>query len=93
MLKSAGMNTAGAALIFTALGHHPALMALDVAHANTTKDLDARYNYIEDGAVEPLIIMLTNVKTLRSFTLGVTAISREGLNNIKPALRASNLFH
>jgi NLR family CARD domain-containing protein 3 len=91
-LKSCGLKTAGAIALFTALRNHPKLCVLDVSHAYTTKDLDARYNYIEDGATESIIDMLTHLRTLRSFSLGITAMSRDCLNSIKPALRSSNLF-
>lgn len=93
VLKSVGLNTAGATAIFTALQNHPKLLALDVAHAYTTEDLGVRYNYIEDGATASLIAMLTRLRTLRSFSLGVTAMSSASLDSIKPALRASGLFY
>lgn len=66
---------------------------LDVAHAYTTKDLNSRYNYIEDGATKSLIDMLAHLTTLRSFSLGITAMSPESIDNIKPVVRASNLFY
>jgi hypothetical protein len=91
-LKSCGLKTAGAIALFTALRNHPKLCVLDVSHAYTTKDLDARYNYIGDGATESVIDMLTHLCTLRSFTLGITAMSRDCLDSIKPALCSSNLF-
>ena len=53
-LKSCGLKTAGAIALFTALRNHPKLCVLDISHAYTTKDLDARYNYIGHGAMAPL---------------------------------------
>jgi NLR family CARD domain-containing protein 3 len=92
-LKSCGLKTAGATALFSALRNHPKLSVLDVGHAYTTEDLSVRYNYIEDGATESIIDMLTHLRTLRAFTLGITAMSRESLDSIKPALRSSNLFY
>ena len=92
-LQSCGLKTAGATALFAALRDHPKLCVLDVSHAYTTKDLGARYNYIEDGATESVIDMLTHLRTLRAFSLGITAMSRACLDSMKPALRSSSLFY
>jgi hypothetical protein len=74
-LKSCGLKTVRAMALFEALRSHPKLSVLDVSHAYTTKDLDVRYNYLEDGVTESLIDMLTHLRTLRAFVLGITAMS------------------
>ena len=93
ILKSIGLKTAGATAVFTALGNHPKLLTLDVSHAYATPDLKARYNYIEDDAAGSIIDMLAHVRTLQSFSLGITVMSRETLDSIKPALRSSSLCY
>ena len=94
MLKSIGVKTAGAQAIFTALRDHPKLFTLDVGHAYTTRDLKgARYNFIQDGALESLKEMLENLRTLRYFNLGISAMSRSALDELKPIVRESNLIY
>jgi hypothetical protein len=91
-LKSIGVSTIGAVAIFTALQHHPKLSVLDMSHSYTTPDLNARYNYIEDGASVSIISMITNLRTLRYLCLGYTAMSAKSLDDLKPAIRSSNLL-
>ena len=94
MLKSIGVKTAGAQAIFTALRDHPKLFTLDVGHAYTTRDLrGARYNFIQDGALKSLKEMLENLRTLRCFNLGISAMSHSALDELKPIVRESNLIY
>jgi hypothetical protein len=63
-----------------------------MSHSYTTPDLNARYNYIEDGASVSIISMITNLRTLRYLCLGYTAMSAKSLDDLKPAIRSSNLL-
>lgn len=91
-LASVGMKTSGAKALFTSLRAHTHLMALDVSHSYATEDLRQRYNYIGDDACPALIDMITQVRTLRSLRLGITAMSQEVFEGLEGPLVNSDLL-
>lgn len=93
VMRSVGLKTAGATAIFTAVAGHPSLETLDVAHAYTTPDLDVRYNYITDDAAPAIEDLLARCRTLRAFSLGITAMSAGALDALKPLLCSSGLYY
>ena len=74
-MDSCGLKGEGAGTMFDALSNHPRLMTLNAAQSFATKDLGSRYNFLTDDAVQPLVSLILECKTLRMLELGPTAIS------------------
>ena len=80
---SCGINTQGATSIFASLIGHPNLFTLSIAQSYATQDLNARYNFLEDGIACSLVNLLNHEKChLRYLNLGLTALTTAALNEV-----------
>lgn len=88
-VSSCGLRTEGAKAILSALTSHPRLIALTIGQSWATEDLGMRFNFIEDGAKESIIIFISQTPTLRLFELGTTSMSSSSLEVIATAVSMS----
>ncbi|KAF9207745.1 hypothetical protein BGZ49_010646 [Haplosporangium sp. Z 27] len=93
MCASAGLTSRGVQYLASALSHedHP-LITLDLGASQTTKAHTQKFNYFDDTCVDGLktLIMLPH---LRWLNLGRTALSAEGLQEIRSAAARSELVY
>ncbi|KAF8929323.1 hypothetical protein EDD21DRAFT_361587 [Dissophora ornata] len=91
MCASAGLTSRGVQYLASALSHedHP-LITLDLGASQTTKAHAQKFNYFDDSCLDDLktLIMLPH---LRWLNLGRTALSAEGLQEIRSAAAHSEL--
>lgn len=69
-ITSCGLKSTGAEHIMTALKVHPRLMTLNIGQNYATDDLNARFNWLEDGVVPSVKSLVKESKTLRMLELG-----------------------
>lgn len=88
---SCGINTQGATSIFAALIGHPNLFTLSIAQSYATQDLNARYNFLEDGIAPSLASLINNEKCrLGYLNLGRTALTTAALTEVAKAAAFSD---
>ncbi|KAF9343337.1 hypothetical protein BGX26_005896 [Mortierella sp. AD094] len=91
MCASAGLTSRGVHYLASSLSHedHP-LISLDLGASQTTKAHAQKFNYFDDTCLDDLktLIMLPH---LRWLDLGHTALSAEGLQEIRSAATRSDL--
>ena len=88
---SCGINTQGATSILASLIGHSNLFTLSIAQSYATQDLNARYNFLEDGIASSLANLLIHEEChLKNLNLGSTALSTAALNEIAEVAAFSN---
>ena len=88
---SCGINTQGAKSIFASLIGHSNLFTLSIAQSYATQDLNARYNFLEDGIASSLVNLLNHEEChLRYLKLGLTALTTAALNEVAEAAAFSD---
>lgn len=81
-LQSTGLSDEGAALLFSSLQNHPALIMLDVGQSIATQDLGQAYNYLTDACAPAIADLLARCTTLEYFNIGSCAMKHQGVNLI-----------
>lgn len=90
-LASCGINSEGAIAIIASVVTHPRLISIGLAQASFSADLKARYNYIEDLALNGIIALIQSNSTLRSFNLGVCAMTPSAIAKLQVIVSTSKL--
>ena len=91
IVNSCGINTQGATSIFASLIGHPNLFTLSIAQSYATRDLNARYNFLEDGIAPSVAELISHEKChLKYLSLGQSMLTTAALNEIAKAAAFSD---
>ncbi len=81
-ITSCGLKSTGAEHIMTALRVHPRLMTLNIGQNYATDDLNARFNWLEDGVVPSVKSLVKESKTLRMLELGKSCFYHGAISHL-----------
>lgn len=90
-LPSTGMTPEGGKAILRAAATHPALISLHLGQAFATRDVHARFNYLDDAVMKDVVALLQSpVSVMQCLTLHHCAINEASHEKVRDAAQGSS---